>query len=51
MISFAPTEDQQSVVDTVQRYVREKVQRLRHDADEDEAIRMQWWKKAGVWVL
>ena len=37
MISFAPTEDQQSVVETIQRYVRERVQRIRHDADEDRA--------------
>ncbi len=34
MISFAPTEDQQLVIDTINRYVREKVQRARHDADE-----------------
>ena len=48
MISFAPTEDQQSVIDTVQRYVREKVQRLRHDADEErgypQAVIDEGWR-------
>lgn len=37
MISFAPTDDQQVVIDTIQRFAREKVQRLRHDADEERA--------------
>ena len=35
MISFAPTEDQQLVIDTIGRYVREKVEPARHDADEE----------------
>lgn len=37
MISFSPTEDQQAVIDTIERYVREKVQKVRHDADEERA--------------
>jgi hypothetical protein len=35
MISFAPTEDQQLVIDTIGRYVREKVEPARQDVDEE----------------
>jgi acyl-CoA dehydrogenase len=37
MISFAPTDEQQFVIDTIGRYVRAKVQPVRHDADEQRA--------------
>lgn len=37
MISFAPTEEQQLVVDTISRYSREKVHPARHEADEKRA--------------
>ena len=35
MISFAPTADQQLVIDTIGRYVRERVEPARHEADEE----------------
>lgn len=38
MISFAPTEDQQLIIDTIKRYVRERVQRAKRDADEERAF-------------
>lgn len=41
MISFAPTEDQQVVIDTIRRYVREKVQRVRQQADEERGFAKQ----------
>ncbi len=56
MISFAPTEEQQLVVDTISRYSREKVQPARHDADEQRAYSPQLieegWRLglAGAWV-
>ncbi len=38
MISFQPTEDQQLVIDTIRRFVKERVQKVRHDSDEDRAL-------------
>ncbi|MEI7554982.1 acyl-CoA dehydrogenase family protein [Candidatus Chlorohelix sp.] len=38
MISFAPTEEQQAVIDTIRRFSRDKVSRARHDADENNAF-------------
>ncbi len=40
MISFAPTEDQQLIMDTVRRYVRERVERTRREADEERGFPM-----------
>jgi acyl-CoA dehydrogenase len=56
MISFAPTEDQQLVIDTIGRYVREKVEPARHDADEErgypDALIEEGWRLglSTIWV-
>lgn len=38
MISFQPTEDQKLVIETIQRFVKERVQKIRHDSDENHAL-------------
>ena len=38
MISFQPTEDQKLVIETIQRFVKERVQRIRHEADENRTL-------------
>ncbi len=38
MISFQPTEDQQLVIETIQRFVKERVQKIRYDADENRQL-------------
>lgn len=35
MISFTPTEDQQLLIDTINRYAKNDIRRVAHDADED----------------
>ncbi len=38
MISFQPTEDQKLVIETIRRYVKERVVKARHDSDENRAL-------------
>jgi alkylation response protein AidB-like acyl-CoA dehydrogenase len=38
MISFQPTEDQKLVMETIQRFVKERVQKIRHDSDENRQL-------------
>src|SRR5262245_36030983 len=38
MLSFTPTEEQQMLVDAVSKYVAHDVQKVAHDADEDNAL-------------
>ncbi|HEX2914095.1 MAG TPA: acyl-CoA dehydrogenase family protein [Chloroflexia bacterium] len=38
MISFQPTEDQKLVMDTIGRYVRERVVKARHESDEERQL-------------
>ncbi|MGO8951169.1 MAG: acyl-CoA dehydrogenase family protein [Ktedonobacterales bacterium] len=56
MISFAPTDEQQLVVDTISRYARERVHAARHEADEQRAypanLIQEGWRLglASAWV-
>lgn len=38
MISFQPTSDQKLVMETIRRFVKERVERVRHEADENRAL-------------
>ena len=38
MISFQPTEDQTLVVETIRRFVNERVVKTRHDSDESRQL-------------
>jgi alkylation response protein AidB-like acyl-CoA dehydrogenase len=56
MISFAPTEDQQAVIDTIRRFMRDKVARIRQNADEERgfpaAVVQEGWRLGivGSWL-
>jgi acyl-CoA dehydrogenase len=56
VISFAPTEEQQLIIDIISRYGREKVEPARHEADEQREfpalVTLEGWRLglASAWV-
>ncbi len=56
MISFAPTEDQQLIIDNIRRFVRERVQRASREADEGRGysagLLSEGWQLGllGIWT-
>ena len=41
MVSFTPTEDQQLLIDTINRYAINDVRKVAHEADEDSTPPLQ----------
>lgn len=56
MTSFAPTEEQQLIIETIGRFAREKVRPVAHDADEERALPQalieEGWRLGlvGLWI-
>ncbi len=38
MVSFTPTEEQQQLIDTIQRFAKDDIQPIAHEADENERV-------------